>query len=97
MDRILKIVYDNRYLLNDKEEMVLNGVHPSVISYIQKFEGTNRDLNSIIQEVASVNETQDWSCFFRHANFLGYSNRYFTKDTIIKINGYDGSNYIIIR
>ena len=96
MDRVLKIIYNDRYLLNDRYEMLLNGVHPSVISYIQKFAGTNRDLDSIIQEIAAGNDNQDWSCFFRHANFLGYSNKYFTKETIVKIEDIVDDNAIYL-
>lgn len=96
MDRVLKIIYNDRYLLNDRYEMLLNGVHPSVISYIQKFAGTNRDLDSIIQEIAACNDNQDWSCFFRHSNFLGYSNKYFTKETIVKIEDIIDDNSIYL-
>lgn len=88
MDRILKIIYDKRYDSGVNTEILLNGVHPAVISYIEKHSGTGRSIHSICQDIEHCNSDQTWSSFFRHSNFLGYSNRYFNNftDTIIKID-----------
>jgi len=82
MGSILKIIYDNKY----GNEYLLNGVHPAVISYIQKFSNENRNVDSIKNEIASVNTDQKWSSFFRHSNFLGYYTKHFGNENIITID-----------
>jgi hypothetical protein len=82
MGSILKIIYDNKY----GNEYLLNGVHPAVISYIQKFSNENRNVDSIKNEIASVNTDQKWSSFFRHSNFLRYYTKHFGNENIITID-----------
>lgn len=100
MDRILKLIYDNRvvkkfnYLsegkILEKEEILLNGVHPAVISYIQKFSNDiyegKKSIPVLCDEIQSFNEDSSWSCFFRHGNFVGYYQKHFSWENIIKIN-----------
>ena len=81
MGSILKIIYDNKY----GNEYLLNGVHPAVISYIQKFSNENKNIDSIKNEIASVNTDQKWSSFFRHSNFLGYYTKHFDNENIIPV------------
>jgi len=82
MGSILKIIYNNKY----GNQYLLNGVHPAVISYIQKFSNENRNVDSIKNEIASVNTDQKWSSFFRHSNFLGYYTKHFGNENIITID-----------
>jgi hypothetical protein len=86
MDRVLKIIYDKRYHRDGNTEILLNGVHPAVISYIEQHNGTNRSVQEICKDIEISNADQQWSCFFRHANFLGYSNRSFNSNEIITID-----------
>ena len=92
MDRILKVIYNNRY----KEEIILNGVHPAVISYIQQCADSNKSLQSIKDEIDLANPDQKWSSFFRHANFLGYYPKHFKKENIVTIDEIQSDNSIYL-
>ena len=91
MDRILKLIYDNILPRKHRnEEILLNGVHPAVISYIKKFSNDvyegKKSIPQLCDEIQSFNEDSSWSCFFRHANFIGYYRTHFMQENIIKIN-----------
>lgn len=91
MDRILKLIYDNILPIKHRnEEILLNGVHPAVISYIKKFSNDvyegKKSIPQLCDEIQSFNEDSSWSCFFRHANFIGYSRSQFLRENVIKIN-----------
>jgi hypothetical protein len=92
MDRILKVIYNNRY----KEEIILNGVHPAVLSYIQQCSDSNKSLHSIKDEIDLTNLDQKWSSFFRHANFLGYYTKHFKNENIITIDEIKEDNSIYL-
>ena len=92
MDRILKVIYNNRY----KEEIILNGVHPAVLSYIQQCSDSNKSLHSIKDEIDLTNPDQKWSSFFRHANFLGYYTKHFKNENIITIDEIKEDNSIYL-
>lgn len=86
MDSILKIIYDNRILINGTDEILLNGVHPAVISYIKKHANESKSIQVVSDEIASYNHHSSWDCFFRHSNFLGYYKRNFQYKNLIRIN-----------
>ena len=92
MDRILKVIYNNRY----KEEIILNGVYPAVLSYIQQCSDSNKSLHSIKDEIDLTNPDQKWSSFFRHANFLGYYTKHFKNENIITIDEIKEDNSIYL-
>lgn len=99
MDRILKLIYDNRIFVKknygsglfiEQQEIVFNGVHPAVISYIKKFNNdiyeNKKSIPVLCDEIQSFNEDSSWSCFFRHGNFIGYYQTHFKWENIIRIN-----------
>ena len=61
MDRILKLIYDNILPIKHRnEEILLNGVHPAVISYIKKFSNDvyegKKSIPQLCDEIQSFNE-----------------------------------------
>ena len=92
MDSILKIIYNNKH----GNEYLLNGVHPAVISYIHTPSNENKSVDSIRNEIASINADQKWSSFFRHSNFLGYYTKHFGNKNIITIDEIQDDNSIYL-
>jgi hypothetical protein len=92
MDSILKLIYNNKH----GNEYLLNGVHPAVISYIDKPSNENKNVDLIRNEIASVNTDQKWSSFFRHSNFLGYYTKHFGNKDIITIDEIQDDNSIYL-
>lgn len=90
MDRVLKLIYNNRYIINGQEEYLLNGIHPAVIEYINKYyTGSNVSRDKIVDEIQKNNNTTSWSDFFRAGNFIGYYVKHFGRNNIIKIDEID--------
>jgi len=87
MDRILKVIYNERYELNGYEDYLLNGIHPAIPKFIKKhYTGTNIPRDRIIDDIQNVNANTDWSDFFRAGNFIGYFVKHFPRTNVIKID-----------
>lgn len=87
MDRILKLIYNNRYFINGSEDYLLNGIHPAVVEHINKYyTGTNISRDVIENTIQKNNTSNSWSDFFRAGNFIGYYVKHFDRRTIIKID-----------
>lgn len=87
MDRVLKVIYDHCYSgARGNMSYLLNGVHPAVITYIMNHSGNDIDLDTLKNDIQTYNTESSWSCFFRHANFLGYYNKHFKNKNIVKID-----------
>lgn len=86
MDRVLKLIYNERYFVNGYEDILLNGIHPAIAKYIKNnYTGTNIPRDAITDKIQSVNTNRSWSSFFRGGNFLGYYTKHFSRTNIIKI------------
>lgn len=96
MDSILKFIYDERVFVNGMDEILLNGVHPAVISYIKRNANEKKSVSEVCDEIRSYNENSTWDSFFRHANFLGYYQRNFQNENLIRISEIleDGAIYL---
>lgn len=97
MDSILKVVYSHSYVDTDnRKQCFLNGVHTSVIDYINRKHESNKDIYSIINEIKQENSDSNWDSFFRHSNFLSYYKRHYGESNIIGIEDIKDDNSIYI-
>jgi hypothetical protein len=87
MDRVLKLIYNERYHINGYDDYLLNGIHPAVIKHIKdNYTGTNVPRDVIIDRIQSVNKSDTWSAFFRAGNFIGYYVKHYPRENIVKID-----------
>ena len=87
MDRVLKLIYNERYHINGYDDYLLNGIHPAVIKHIKdNYTGTNVPRDAIIDRIQSVNKSDTWSAFFRAGNFIGYYVKHYPRENIVKID-----------
>ena len=87
MDRVLKLIYNERYHIDGYDDYLLNGIHPAVIKHIKdNYTGTNVPRGAIIDRIQSVNKSNTWSAFFRAGNFIGYYVKHYPRENIVKID-----------
>ena len=97
MDRVLKLIYNERYSINGYEDYLLNGIHPAVIKHIKdNYIGTNIPRDTIINGIQKVNKTDSWSAFFRAGNFIGYYVKHYPRENIIKIDEIIDDNSVYV-